>query len=322
MTPRDYYAKTSSTSPYKSLDYPPDNNFENFCDNWESFQDNLIFFLGAGASVGAKNVSGEWLPAAQDLRNQLWKNYVCNKDERDTFDFSKLGLVTLDHTAALAEAKFDRPSLMKFIAQKFNVTKPLWQHAALPFLNPRALFTTNYDQLIELGWNVSHSSHKQKPLIQAFQALKPNSHYNHTPLYKPHGTIEYLNNPIGNGGLVISQFDYFEILNARREMIEQFMFDFNEKCVVFIGYSFQDMDIASYLYSIRKRHEGRAWYVVFPRNDYVVRHMYQTKYELRQINRTFFDFLKDLDDRFNIIPEKWKFENVDQLIHDGLIQGE
>lgn len=36
------------------------------------------------------------------------------------------------------------------------------------------------------------------------------------------------------------------------------------------------------------------------------------KFGIRQINKTFFDFIYDLDQAINFIPETWKFENVNR----------
>ncbi len=38
---------------------------------------------------------------------------------------------------------------------------------------------------------------------------------NEIPLYKPHGSTEKATNLVGEGGLVITQFDYIEMLNYR-----------------------------------------------------------------------------------------------------------
>lgn len=49
--------------------------------------------------------------------------------------------------------------------------------------------------------------------------------------------------------------------------------------------------------------------------------MYYDKYKIMQINRTFHDFLLDLDERVNFIPEEWKFDKIDELVARGVIYG-
>jgi hypothetical protein len=41
--------------------------------------------------------------------------------------------------------------------------------------------------------------------------------------------------------------------------------------------------------------------------------MYDERYGIRQINRTFFDFLVELDEAVNFIPEPWKVKYLDLL---------
>ncbi len=54
---------------------PDDENFENFVGNWKHFRERLVLFLGAGASYGALNRSGEPLPNAFQLWNELWAHF-------------------------------------------------------------------------------------------------------------------------------------------------------------------------------------------------------------------------------------------------------
>jgi hypothetical protein len=324
MTKAGHLRRTSNVDdPYKrGTDYPSqDDNLESFIKNWERYSKRLILFLGAGASVGAVNKLGKRLPQAYDLRNELYSEFLLTPEQRKDFDVSNLSLLSLEHVAALAEASSDRRCVEDFVAERFMVTQPLWQHAVLPFLNPLAVFTTNYDNLIELGWRLHTAQEGIKPITPLFKETSK-LHDDFVPLYKSHGTVELPHKRAGVGGMIISQFDYFEMIHQRKEMLNQFTTDFNEYCFVAIGYSFQDVDIASRLYEIRQDRNGRNWYAVFPRNSPSVRNMYFDKYKLMQINRTFHDFLLDLDERVNFIPDEWKFDRIDELVARGLIYGE
>jgi hypothetical protein len=306
---------------YKRLDYPPkDDNFENLVDNWDHYSKRLILFLGAGASYGALNKLGNPLPQSFDLRNELYVEFLLPREKREGFKPDDLGTLSLEHVAALAEQRTDRKTIEEFVSKRFFATKPLWQHTVLPFLNPHAIFTTNYDNLIELGWK-QHSLDYVKDLKVLFEETSRLSD-DYVPLYKSHGSVELPHKKPGYGGIVLSMFDYFEMIPKRKEMLKQFTNDFTEYCLIFIGYSMQDMDIAQQLYEIRKDRSGRSWYAVFPRNEANVRKMYQEKFKVSQINRTFHDFMSDLDDAVNFIPEEWKFKNIRKLLDDGIIQGE
>ncbi|MDQ3802796.1 MAG: SIR2 family protein [Acidobacteriota bacterium] len=322
MAKEAYLRRTSDGGdPYRRGQYPAhDENLDSFIRNWPRYSQRLIIFLGAGASVGAVNKLGRRLPQAYDLRNEIYSEFLLPRSQREGFDFSNLTLLSLEHVAALAEASCDRHSLQDFVAERFLVNQPLWQHAVLPFLNPLAIFTTNYDNLIELGWHLQESRYEIKPLVSLFkEASAVNKEF--VPLYKSHGTVEYPRRKAGEGGFVITQFDYFDMIPHRQEMLEQFAKDFDDYCLLFVGYSFLDVDIASRLYEIRKQRGGRKWYAVFPRDNPDVREMYREKYRISQINRTFHDFLLDLDKVVDFIPEEWKFDRISDLADQGLIYG-
>jgi len=112
------------------------------------------------------------------------------------------------------------------------------------------------------------------------------------------------------------------MLNTHKEMLDLFMEGFSQRCVIFIGYSFFDTDISSFLYKMRNpsAKRGIPWYAVFPRDDDDVRRMYDQKYGIRQINRTFCDFLHDLDLAVDFIPAEWKFDRIQELHNRRAIQ--
>jgi hypothetical protein len=114
---------------------------------------------------------------------------MCSENERASFDPRLLGMMTLEHAAALAEARGGRAAVEEYLVIRFDCLKPLWQHAILPFLRPKALFTTNYDELIEKGWRLQVG----KPGIEEIalrHSAAPASPAARMPLFKPHGTME------------------------------------------------------------------------------------------------------------------------------------
>jgi hypothetical protein len=306
---RDIFRKNTNIDPYERIE-GQDENFENLLHNWEDLKGDIILFLGAGASVGSLNVAGEKLPNAYELRNQIWSRFLLTSSERENYDFSNLSLMSLEHASTLAEIKSSRRNLELFVAEKFQIQKSLWQHGMLPFISSKSIFTTNYDNLIEKGF---HTINHGKPLNTVFNnTTSINSRF--IPLYKPHGTIDHPHSKVSEGGFVITQFDYYEIMDTRQKMLESFISDFQNKCVIFIGYSLLDFDIASILYNLARKNNTQCWYAVFPRNDSDVRNMLRDKFGLRQINKTFFNFVYDLDKAINFIPFEWKFENVNRKL--------
>jgi len=141
-----------------------------------------------------------------------------------------------------------------------------------------------------------------------------------TVLYKPHGSLSHANQPIGKGGLVITQFDYLEMIADYRSMLRKAMTGFDTACVLLVGYSFGDMDIGAELYALRKQNSGIPWYAIFPRDDAQVRRMYSKRFSIEQINRTFETFLAELDSHVDLIPARFKFAKKGELRASGIIQ--
>lgn len=290
---------------YDSTNQPrrnaPDENLDSLISNWELYRGHMALFLGAGASVGAINACSEKLPTAIQLRDELWSKFMLTSQERNDFDYSKLGLLTLDHATAIAETKVGRRPIAEWLEEKFTTNDFSRSHKALAYLNPSSIFTTNFDRIIENNWL---SDVHKKPLCPVYNPRM--KHGSAIPLYKPHGDALLATSPVGEGGVVISQFDYFKMQNDYGTMLDAFFSSLNLKCVIFIGYSFQDMDIASRLYKIRESTCDRQWYAVFPRNDPNVRSMYERHYRIKQIARTFEQFIDDLDRAVNFLPPELK----------------
>jgi hypothetical protein len=88
-----------------------------------------------------------------------------------------------------------------------------------PHLNPSSLFTTNYDELVELGY-----AGNGKVVDVICNNRTPVS--GRPVIFKPHGSLSHANVPIGEGGLVITQFDYFEMIGDYREMLQKIIKNF------------------------------------------------------------------------------------------------
>jgi SIR2-like domain len=296
-------------------DRPRDENLENLVNNWEDYQGRIILFLGAGASAPARGgVSGsDPFPTAWGLRNELWKRFMLPAGERDRFDPTSLGMLTLEHASALIESRRGRKPLIEFIDRMYSANRPLWSHLVLPLLKPRAVFTTNYDPLIEKGWNacqtLGYAKDPLTPIFAAGQRLGRTT----VPLFKPHGSVGHAEDAVGSGGLVITTFDYFEMVEAQRKLLTDWLGQFQATCAIFIGYGLADMDIASYLYELRKKDRGLNWYAVFPRVDDDVKRMYHEKFKIQTIARTMHDFLVDLDAAVDFLPPALKATEIPEL---------
>ena len=137
-------------------------------------------------------------------------------------------------------------------------------------------------------------------------------------IFKPHGSVGFASSDVGQGGLVLTQFDYFEMLSNNEKMLEQFLSEIENYCVLFVGYSLSDMDIGPLLWAKRENKSSVSWYAVFP-CDETTRKMYADKFKVDVINHKFHQFIKELDEKIDIIPPEWKFDQIENLRNRELI---
>jgi hypothetical protein len=108
-------------------------------------------------------------------------------------------------------------------------------------------------------------------------------------------------------------------------MLKKFMRRYQNHCVIFVGYSFFDMDFATVLYEMRKSQDARGvhWFAVTPRNmnEYsYVRSMYDRRFGVLHIDMTFYELMAELDKDFPYLPDNWKLEDIQPRIAEGCIQ--
>ena len=315
---KDHEQRPIDIDPYRlEIDRPDDDNLQELAENLTNgYRNRLVVFLGAGASVGAR-ANNAYLPTAVNLRNELWRRFM-RPDDAD-FDFANLGTMSLDQAAAFAESKVGRRPVAEYMASRFNTEKTLWQHAVLPFLRPTSIYTTNYDLLVEQAWNAQMSRSSIHPVVPIFSAQQ-NVVPDYMPLYKPHGSADRAFDAVGAGGPVITTIDYFDMVTDKRSMLDRWLKEASDACVVMIGYSMTDMDIAARLYDIKKKNGGLHWYSVFPRSDSTVRKYWSERLRIRHIDRRFAEFMVDLDALIDFVPCEWKYDQICLQRRRGTIQ--
>ena len=315
--PTDFELKPTKVDPYQlRQDRPSDENLSEFAENLRNeYGNNLVVLLGSGAFVGT-TVDGDPLPTATGLRNELWRKFFLGNESG--FDFGNLGLMSLDQAAAFAESKVGRTPVARYLADRFRTTRTLWQHAVLPFLKPKALFTTNYDLLLENAWAVQTTSSGISPIVSIFSS-RQKVLLGYTPLYKPHGSAERALDPIKSGGPVITTIDYFKMVTDKQRMLDKWLANSRCAAVLMIGHSMTDMDIGARLYDIKRNIGGLHWYAAFPRSDSTVRKYWSEQLRIRPIDRRFVELMVDLDKLLDFIPRKWKYETISEHQERGII---
>ena len=116
-----------------------------------------VLFLGAGASLGAKDEKGRLIPGTDEL-----KNLICDEFLDSTYkdlDFVQ----TCDYATT---AKSGR-QLQKFIRDVLEPFNPADFHKKIPMFHWAGLATTNFDLLVERSYgDVPDRIQLLRPLVQ------------------------------------------------------------------------------------------------------------------------------------------------------------
>jgi len=184
----------------------------------------VVLFLGAGASFGAgapgaDALSGmikqEFPKVGQDLNNLL---DIC----QDVVD----------------SPPYNKEQLEDFVTGKLDSLKPTKSHQQMTKYDWSAIFTTNYDNLIEVGYQLA-----SQPLKRCYPLRKADFSINLTNrsvvhLFKIMGCISQRGQM--DGCPILTRSDYNSAIKRRQKYLS-YLFDFlKDGTVVFIGYSGRD----------------------------------------------------------------------------------
>lgn len=216
---------------------------------------NIVLFLGAGFSNNAKHPDGEKIPLGNELASLI----------SDRFLGGALKDSSLTYISDLAITERNLFEFQLFIANIYEKFYPNDSHLIYTTLPWKAIFTTNYDLILERAYK---ENDKQK--IQDFISVYRNTPEpqifkttNTVPYYKLHGCISYINDE--NLPLIISSDQYITHLQNRDRLFRKFEELSLDYSILFVGYSNQDYNIRAILKKVESIKEGRPRsYMVSP----------------------------------------------------------
>ncbi len=208
-----------------------------------------VLFLGAGSTREAGG------PVGRELAGLLADHF--RKSDIQTADLQLFA----DQLTSLPDVhREDVDSKIITILRPFS---PAAAHRAIPKFCWKAIFTTNYDRLVEQAYETAHAVTGEHPLQDLKPVVKSNLSLPLTDpgqvgLYKLHGSIESIDR---GARLVLTSRDYAETKKNRRHMLRQLKALATNHTILFVGYSFGDGVVLSLLdelqqespYSSRRR---------------------------------------------------------------------
>jgi NAD-dependent SIR2 family protein deacetylase len=197
-------------------------------------QKKLIPFVGAGLSMNLG------LPSFSELIDK-----IAEELEYDPAVF-KLNGNSLQLAEYYVAVKGAIGPLRSILDRSFDPTEEQIKtsvcHTALAQMNLPVIYTTNYDNIIEKSFELLNKPVCTIANIDDISSAPDNA----TQIVKFHGTFS------DDESLVLTESNYFERLSFESAMDIKLRADMLGKCLLFIGYSLDDVNVRYMLYKLFK----------------------------------------------------------------------
>lgn len=214
---------------------------------------NVVLFLGAGASFGTKNSANETMPLSPELSTLLSEKFLGGISG----DLAYISMLSISESSIY--------DVQLYIAQIITDFQPLPHHLKIPEFKWKAIFTTNYDAIIERAYQQNKNPlqvlkpiSKNTPRMQIFTSTDV------LPYYKLHGSIDDIADAQAPLILTPDQFANYESKreNLFREL-QELMINYT---FIFIGFGMQDSNIRTIFNKLDENHSSRVRsYIVRPK---------------------------------------------------------
>jgi SIR2-like domain len=187
---------------------------------------NGVLFLGAGIGAHALDAEGQPAPDGLQLAREL----------ADQFSIPIGESADLAKVAQIVELRKGRAELQAFMTKRLAGLEP---DDTLRWLFSRrwsAIYTTNYDNVIERGYELLAAPPQVPiPISVTSDLVQPDLRFE-VPVYHIHGSLFHGDTP----SLIITETDYTKFRERRRMLFELLKEHFAMAGFVYVGYSMRD----------------------------------------------------------------------------------
>jgi hypothetical protein len=217
-------------------------------------QGKVALFLGAGASHAAGG------PLGGKLTELIKKKFP--KIDQSLSAFTEVCQDVID------TPPYNRNELEDFIRSKLDLLQPTEEHRIMTKYDWAAIFTSNFDDLIEVTYRTAPERLKPCQALHTDRFQVNPADRSKLYLFKIMGSVTATEAETGN--MVLSRADYNRALIRRRKYLELLSDFVKTGTIVFIGYSFGDRLVLDIIDEIAEIHgkERLPWsYALFDRLD-------------------------------------------------------
>ena len=187
-------------------------------------QGKAVLFLGAGASKAAGLQSG------RELAKALWDEFLPDSPQ-DSEDLIEVSSRIMDTEG------IDRKDVEDFLRKTLYV-QPSTTHKTLCRYSWQAIFTTNYDDLVESAYRSTPESKQRCEVVCGSEFSRRNSDYQETVrLFKLMGCVSGRDKV---SQMALTRSDYNKKMRQRGGLLK-ILYDYTKDgTIIYIGYSFND----------------------------------------------------------------------------------
>ena len=244
----------------------------------------VALFLGSGALFGSKLPGDKKIPLGNGLRDLLCEKFLDNNFKDESLAF----------VSEMAISAYSLQDVQGFISEYFNDLQPAQFHLDITKFKWKAIFTTNYDRLVECCYEMTPDSlQKISCFISDEQSLDDTALQDHVlPLVKLHGCVTRTNDE--KLPLILTTDQYIDH-KINREGLFKYLYELAySNTIVFIGHSLQDSNIRTVLSELEKEApNGERHYLLKPNLSDFERDFWGKK-KITALDLTFEKFMEDL----------------------------
>jgi len=227
-----------------------------------------LLFLGAGASLSARDKHGNHPPSGQQLGELLSKEFLGGE----------YGDFPLDQIAEYAISESDLITVQEFIRDVFQHFEPSDTHRLIPSFFWYGIATTNYDRVIERAYETTPDRVQVvRPFIantDRIEDILRDPKY--VALFKLHGCITRTADR--SCPILLSTDQFIRNLQVRNRLFDYLKNWGSEKPILFIGHSLQDPDLRNMILQVSVDTATRPrYYAVVPDFDDIQQRYWDSK---------------------------------------------
>lgn len=281
-------------------------------------QGRCILFLGSGSSVACESPSGGGL-TGDGLAEALVKHLG-----EDPTQFKTALMEAGEYVEAYLPQH--RNALDTLIYDRLHDLRPTIGHLLLTVFPWRAIVTTNYNRVVETGYEVAGTRQLTTSICVPFRTdddldkntLAPGN----IALYKPHGCLTIRGNR--DAPMVLTARDYYHSMKKRKKMYEHIKQLAGKFSTLFMGYSLVDYNFNNIYYELQEtlgEYLARSYSVIpVPANKAPYLDRVYERRDIALFDDKFDTFMLSLVDHAGLLSSKVVETVVEELSRTDVVQ--